>query len=207
MSTEHVQADFESDESVSDETDPQILRLRKKHTPAKKTVATAADGARLAGAQSFRQALIASVLAIILFSLLWVMLSTALERVFPWLTIALGLVIGLVVRRSGHGLDWRFPLLAAAATVIGALFGNVLVSAAFTAEEFGTGTIRILRAVTSMTWPVYFSEVVSGADAIYALSGAAIAAFYAKRRLTRAQYLGLRKYESEKDARRRAGSS
>ena len=183
---------------MSEETDPQILRLRKKHTPARKTVATAADGARLHVAQSFRQALIASVVVIIVFSMLWALLSTALGRVFPWLTIVLGLVLGLVVRRAGQGLDWRFPALAAVATVIGSLCGNVLVSAAFTAEEVGTGTLRILRAVTSMTWPVYFSEVVSGADAIYALTGAAIAAFYAKRRLTRAQYLGLRKYEHER---------
>ncbi len=187
---------------MSDEPEPQILRLRKKHTPARRTQATAADGARLHVAQSLRQAFFASLIVIVAFSVLWALLSTAVGRVFPWLTIGLGFVIGLVVRQAGRGIDWRFPALAAVATIVGALCGNIVVSAALTAEEFGTGTLQILRAVTSMTWPVYFAEVVSGADAIYALVGAAIAAFYAKRPLTRAQYLGLRKYESEKHKQR-----
>ncbi|MDH3546063.1 MAG: hypothetical protein OEN22_03140 [Gammaproteobacteria bacterium] len=179
------------------DSDKQILRLQKQHTPTRKIDVESGDGARLVRAQSVRQAIFGGLIAVILFSILWVMLSTLVDRVFPWLTIALGLLIGLVMRRAGQGLDWRFPLLAAVMTVIGALVGNVVVAAAFTAQEFETGTLQILRAVTTMTWPVFFAEVISVADVIYALFGAAIAAFYAKRRLTRAEYLALRIWQQE----------
>ena len=108
------------------------------------------------------------------------------------------LVIGLVVRRAGRGLDWRFPAVAAGLTLVGAVAGNVVVAAAFTADELGTSTFTILRAVTSMTWPVFFNEVVSAADIVYALFGAATAAFYANRRLLRSEYSALRKWREQR---------
>ncbi len=179
------------------DSDKQILRLRKQHSPTRKIDVEPGDGARLVRAQSVRQAIFGGLIVVILFSILWVMLSTLVDRVFPWLTIALGLLIGLVIRRAGHGLDWRFPVLAAVMTIIGALVGNVVVAAAFTAQEFETGILQILRAVTTMTWPVFFAEAMSVADAIYALCGAAIAAYYANRRLTRAEFLALRIWQQE----------
>jgi hypothetical protein len=125
------------------------------------------------------------------------MLSTALEKVFPWMTVVQGLIVGLVVRRAGRGLDWRFPVVAAAAAVVGALAGNVVVAAAFTAAEFDTGILTVLRAATSFTWPVFFDEVITPADAVYALAAAGVAAFYANRRLTRDQYAAYRAWQDQ----------
>ena len=156
------------------------------------------DVQQLVAAQSLRDAVIAGVIAIVLFSVLWAMLSTLVNRIFPWMTVVLGVVIGLMIRRAGHGLDWRFPALAAVLAIVGALAGNVFVAAAFTADELGTSTVEILRAVTSMTWPVFFSEVISAADIVYALMGAGAAAFYANRRLTRSQYSAYRKWQEDK---------
>lgn len=147
--------------------------------------------------QSMRGAIIAGLIVIIVFSAAWAMLSVAISRVFPWMTLMLALLIGMAVRRAGRGLDWRFPVVAAFATVGGALVGNVVVAAAFTAAEYETGTLTILRAVTAMTWPVFFDEVITAADLIYALFGAALAAFYANRRLSREQYASLRAWQRE----------
>jgi len=83
------------------------------------------------------------------------------------------------------------------ATVAGALAGNVLVAAAFTAAEFDTGTLTVLRAATSFTWPVFFAEVMTPADAIYAFAGAGVAAFYANRRLSRKQYASYRAWQQQ----------
>jgi hypothetical protein len=83
------------------------------------------------------------------------------------------------------------------AAVAGALAGNVIVAASFTAAEFGTGTLTVLRAATSFTWPVFFDEVMTAADAIYALAAAAIAAYYANRRLTRDQYASYRAWQEQ----------
>jgi len=173
--------------------------MRKRHTPDVQAQAEPADGRRLIDEQSVRDAVLAGLVAVILFSILWAMVSTLLSRIFPWVTLFLGVVVGLVVRRAGQGLDWRFPLIAASITLAGSLLGNIVVAAAFTAEALGTSTLAILRAVTAMTWPVYFAEVLSPVDLIYALFAAGIAAFYAQRRLGRAEFMALRKWEEEQD--------
>ena len=134
----------------------------------------------------------ASIVVILVFSVLWVMLTRVTGRVFPWATIALGILLGLAVRRAGRGIDWRFPCIAAAATLAGALAANVILAAAITAEDLGTGTLQVLTAVTSMTWPVFFSEVLTAADAVYAFAAASVAAFFANRRLTREEYRAVR---------------
>lgn len=179
----------------SEKTD--ILRLPKRHAPKVTTDVTSADGERLVRAQSLRDAIVAGLIAVIVFCVLFSMLSALIDRMFPWFPLLLGLVVGLVVRRAGNGLDWRFPATAATLVVLGALAGNVLVAAMFTAAEFGTGTLTILGAVTSMTWPVFFTEVMTPPDLVYALFGAAVAAFYANRRLARAEVLALRKWEKK----------
>jgi hypothetical protein len=73
--------------------------------------------------------------------------------------------------------------------------GNVVVAAAFTAPELGTTTLTVLRSLTAMTWPVFFDEVMTPADLVFALFAAGLAAFYANRRLTRNEYLALRTLE------------
>ncbi len=173
-----------------------VLRLPKKHRGAADK-AEQVDVRRLLAQQSLRDALVGGLIVIILFSVLWAMLSTLVDRIFPWMTVVLGIAIGLVIRRAGRGLDWRFPTLAAGLTLAGAVASNVVVAAAFTADELGTSTFTILRAVTSMTWPVFFQEVISAADVVYAFFAAGAAAFYANRRLMRSEYSALRKWREK----------
>jgi hypothetical protein len=172
---------------MSEEQRKQVLRLPKRHSRERAERPDPEVGARLFREQS----------SIIAFGFIWAMLSTALEKVFPWMTVVQGLIVGLVVRRAGRGLDWRFPVVAAAAAVVGALAGNVVVAAAFTAAEFDTGILTVLRAATSFTWPVFFDEVITPADAVYALAAAGVAAFYANRRLTRDQYAAYRAWQDQ----------
>lgn len=176
------------------------LRIRKRHTPDEQTEACAEDGHRLLQEQSIRNAILAALIVVIVFSVLWAMLSTLSGRIFPWMTLVLGILVGLVVRHAGRGLDWRFPVIAAVSAAVGALVSNITVAAAFTANALETSTFAILRAVTTMTWPVFFAEAISSADVVYALFGAAIAAFYANRRLNRADFLALRKWERQEES-------
>ena len=115
------------------------------------------------------------------------------------MTVLLGGMLGFVVRRAGRGVDWHFPLLAAVLTIAGALLANVVVAASYTAETYGIGTLQVLGAVTSMTWPVFFDEVLTVADGFYAVFAAGLAAFLANRRLTRSQYYALRLWRAESD--------
>jgi len=174
-----------------------VLRLPKRHRGAA-VKSDSALGGRLVREQSLANAVCAGLIIVIVFSGLWAMVSTLVDRIFPWMTLFLGGLVGLAIRRAGKGLDWRFPVLAAIVTVFGALVSNIVVAAAFTAIELETSTLHVLRAVTSMTWPVFFDEVLSSVDTVYALFGAAIAAFYANRRLDRAEFHALRTWQQEK---------
>jgi len=175
------------------------LRLRKKHGSGERRDVEVRDGERLVLAQSMRNAFVAGLIAIILFCVIWTALSSLLNKVFPWMTVLLGVMLGFAVRYTGRGVDWRFPLLAGALALFGALLGNVVVAASYTAETFDTGTLQILRAVTSMTWPVFFDEVLTVADGFYAVLAAGLAAFFANRRLTRSQYYALRMWRAGSD--------
>lgn len=175
--------------------DNQVLRLPKRHAPGIDAPPDPALGRRLEGAQSPRNAVSAGLITILLFTVAWVLLTSLTGRVFPWLSVVGGLAVGQVVRFAGKGLDWRFPVLAAVLALAGALLGNVVISAAYTAGEFDTSTIRILSKVTHMTWPVFFAEVLTGADYVYAGIGAMVAAFYANRRLDRREYFALRQWQ------------
>ena len=134
----------------------------------------------------------ASLIIIVLFCFAWIALSSLTNRVFPWMTVVLGALLGMAIRHAGRGVDWRFPVLAAAMTLAGSVVSNVVLAAATTAEEFGTGTLHILQAVTSMTWPVFFDEVWNIGDTFFAAFAAGLAAFLAPRKLSRQQFYALR---------------
>lgn len=174
------------------EPDPQVLRLRKKHAPGGHEAPSATDGERLYRAQSVRQALVAALIVAVIFVVIWSMLTTAIGRIFPWLTVVLGTIVGLAVRRAGEGYDWRFPAVAVGVTTIGAVVGKIVLAAGTTAEAFGITTIAVLKSVTIYTWPVFFAESMTAADWIYAGMGAVAAAWYAPRRLNRREYQAVR---------------
>jgi len=179
-------------------TEPQSpLRLRKKHGSGAPLDATATDGKRLVDAQSVRSAVVAGLITVVIFSIFWISLSELTNRVYPWLTVVLGFMLGHSIRLAGRGVDARFPLLAAGLTLVGSLFANIVVAAAVTAEANDATTLQVLTSVTTMTWPVFFDEVLTIADGFYAVFAASVAAFYANRRLTRPQYHALRLWREE----------
>ena len=176
-----------------------LLRLRRKHGEGRALDVSAEDGARLVRAQSLRNAFVASLVVFILFCVAWIALTSLTGRVFPWLTVALGWLTGMAIRRAGRGVDWRFPLLAGIVTLAGCVGSNVVLAASTTAAEFGTDTLHILRAVTSMTWPVFFDEVWNIGDTFYAAFSAGLAAVLAPRKLKRSEYFALRLWRSQSD--------
>jgi hypothetical protein len=184
---------------MKEDPKPKPLRLRRKHGEGHKVDVTAADGARLVQAQSLRNAIVAGCLAVIVFCALWVYLSSVTNRVFPWMTVALGGLLGIAIRRAGRGVDWRFPVLAAAMAIVGSILSNIVLAASTTAAYYGTGMIQVLQGATSMTWPLFFDEAWGVADGFYAAVAAGLAAFLANRRLTRMEFYALRLWREESD--------
>jgi len=184
---------------MTNEPNQYPLRLRKKHGDGRGLSVSAADGERLVRAQSFRNAVVAALIVLTLFCVIWMLLSLMTDRVFPWMTVVLGYMLGLSIRHAGRGVDWRFPTLAASMALAGSIISNIVLAASTTAESYGTGTVDILQAVTVMTWPVFFDEIWNVADGFYAVVATSVAAFFASRRLTRTQFYALRKWRDQSD--------
>lgn len=179
-----------------------VLRLWKRHAPGRNVDATAADGERLMRAQSIRNAVVAALIVIVVFCVLWAALSDLTNRVLPWMTMLLGAFVGITVRRAGKGIDWRFPLLAAVFAIIGALAANIVVAAVFKASEMEIGPVQVLWSATVLTWRDFFGEVITPADAVFAAFAASIAAYYANPKLTRSQFLAVKLWQQEQDRKR-----
>lgn len=169
-----------------------MFRLNQKHSKNLYQPPSDVDGDAIIAAQSLLMAGMAALGVVMLSNSAWMMSAALLGRVFPWFVIIQGMLIGVVVQRFGRGLDWRFPLLAAIAAILGAYSGNFLLAADVSADELGTGPLHIVTNMSEWTLGIYFKEVVSPIDHIYAVYSAAIAAFFAKRRLTRSQEFAVR---------------
>lgn len=174
------------------------LRLLKRHEPDPEPPPDPAIGQRLLEVQSLRNALIASVIAICVFTSLWVMVSSLMDRIFPWATVLLGFLVGFAVRRAGLGLTWPFPLVAALATVVGSLAGGLVVAAALVAQDLRINLFAVLGELTS-SWSAFVAEALTPADVVFAIAAAGIAAFFSTRRLSRRQYLALRLWKESKN--------
>lgn len=143
-------------------------------------------------AQSARAALLAAIGSVIVLNIIWVWITAFTGKFFPWFGVLQGALLGMAVQRKGRGLDWRFPAIAGAAALFGSLSGGFMVALSTTEVELQTNAINILSGLTTMTWGVYFDEVVTPVDYVYALFAAAIAVFFARRRLTRQEVFALR---------------
>jgi len=174
-----------------------MFRLNQKHSKNLGKVASRADGGAILSAQSLPAAVLAAVMVVVLMNLLWMMSASLLNRVFPWYVIIQSIPVGYAVRLAGQGLDWRFPLLAAVVAWTGAYTGNFMLAADTAADEFGTGALQIIASMSELTLGLYFDEVVNSADHVYALTAAGVAAFLAKRRLTRSQEYAVRTHKRD----------
>jgi len=122
----------------------------------------------------------------------WATFSMATGRVFPWFSILIGVVAGVAVQRFGRGLDWRFPVIAAAIAWSGAYAGNLMIGILETGRYIEADPLRVFAGLSADTMENFFAITVNPIDHIYAFTAAGIAAFLANRRLNRREVLAIR---------------
>jgi len=174
-----------------------MLGLRPKRLKKAAEILPPADANQLIRAQSIGGAALAALATTIVANYTWVSLAGLTGRFFPWFSVLQGALIGILVRRHGQGLDWQFPALAASFAVLASFSGGFFVALATTVTELEAGSFRIIRALTLRTFQVYYDEVVSPVDFVYAFAAACVAAFYSRRRLQRNEEFALRRKRQE----------
>ena len=166
-----------------------MFRLRQKHSHQLHEGHDPVSAEKLLAEQSVRAGITGAAITIIVCNILWAYTSSVSGKFFPWIAIIQGVAIGFAVRKSGRGLDWRFPLIAGMAAWAGAFSGNLFIAVAFTGAQNA--------ALDDGWWPLvrnFYSNTVTVIDVIYAFSAVAVATFYSKRRLNRHEVFALRKH-------------
>lgn len=166
-------------------------RPKQKHDSPDATVERP-DPQALIASQSVAGAVVAGIVAVFATCALWTALTVATGRVFPWFTVPGGAVVGLAVRRYGRGFDYRFPLIAAAIACAGALLGNLVIALPETTRQLDAGVWQVVRGLTWRSFELFFDEVITAVDYIYAGFASTLAAFYSRRRLDRHEEFALR---------------
>jgi len=169
-----------------------MLRLQQKHSRKPLQHLPAADGRKLLAEQSVVRGVLGSIAAALLLCWTWALFSMMSGRVFPWLTVVIGALIGLAMQHFGRGLDWRFPVLAAAVAGISAYAGNLMIGVLETGRYIEADTASVIRGLSLDTMRNFFRNTIGPVDHVYAFCAAGVAAFFANRRLKRHEVLGLR---------------
>ena len=148
--------------------------------------------------QSIGRAIGGGVAVVLVFGWIWAALSVTTGRVFPWLSVLIGALVGVAVRRYGRGLNWRFPVIAALLAWIGAYTGNLIIGIVETGRYLDAGVFNVFAGLSKDTMENFFTITVSPVDHIYAFCAAGVASFLAKRRLNRREILAIRTLDSGK---------
>lgn len=169
-----------------------MFRLKQKHTQKLQNRLPPADGRQLLAEQSAGRALLGGLGAALVLCWGWALLSMTTSRVFPWMTILIGALIGLAVQRFGRGLDWRFPVIAVVISGGAAYAGNLMIGVMETGRYIEAETFRVIGGLSLDTMRNFFRNTINPIDHIYAFCACGVAAFFANRRLQRHEVLGLR---------------
>ena len=173
-----------------------IYRLRHKHKPG---AASEVDAQALLAEQSLRAATGGAVAAVLVFTVVWVYAVMLFDQFFPWIAAVQGFFVGRAVQHFGRGLDWRFPALAATAAIVGAFFASFVSALFLTSREFGMSPLPLLSEISWHTVRTFAAREFGVIGVIYAATSAAIAAFFASRRLTRGEAIALRRSNQQED--------
>lgn len=168
------------------------MRLNQKHSKYVYEERRDLDPEEIVAAQSLPSAVVAAAAVIVLVTLAAIALAAIFGRVFPWIVLVQGALIGIAIRRYGAGFDWRFALLGGLAGLAGAYLSNFILAADAAGDELGISTMRVILNMSEYTLATYFAEDVSPADHIFAFFAAAFGAFFARRQLSRDEYRAIR---------------
>lgn len=174
-----------------------MLRLQKKHAGIQADTGPKPDAALIIAQQSIERAVGGGIAVVLVFGWIWATLSVVTGRVFPWLSILIGALVGVAVRRYGRGLDWRFPVIAALIAWGGAYIGNLMIGIVETGRYIDADVLSVFAGLSKDTMENFFTITVSPVDHIYAFCAAGVAAFLAKRRLTRRENLAIRTMDTK----------
>jgi len=115
-------------------------------TPARAVTAARATTAAIP-AENLPRAFVAGSVAAALGAALWAAITLLTNHQIGWMAVGVGGLVGVAVRRAGHGTTRAFGILGAVLAVGGCLAGNLLTGAVVLAREW------------DMSLPLFFARL------------------------------------------------
>ena len=172
------------------ETDD-LLRLGRKYAPKKRRDV---DIVGMFEEQSLKRALVGGLLALAILNVLWVAESMTFDHIFKPFSVLQGFFIGRAVRHYGRGFEWPFAATAAAIAAAAAFTGSFLSALFLTGREFDTFALSLVSEISWHTLSTFAANNFGAVGTVYAGMAAALAAFFARRKLDRDERIALRKH-------------
>jgi hypothetical protein len=169
-----------------------MFRLKQKHSQPSKKKYPKPDVKRILAEESLLRGILGSVAVAALLCWIWAVQALTTGRVYPWISILIGILIGLAMQRFGRGLDWRFPLIGGLVAGVAAYAGNLMIGVLETGRYIEAQPLQVIAGLSMDTMRYFFRNTISVIDHIYAFCSAGVAAFFSIRRLNRREILALR---------------
>ncbi len=176
-----------------------MFRLKQKHSRPSTKKYPKPDVKRILAEESLLRGILGSVAIAALLCWIWAVQAMTIGRVFPWLSIPIGVLIGFAMQRFGRGLDWRFPLSAGLVAGVAAYAGNLMIGVLETGRYIEAQPMEVIVGLSLDTMKYFFKNIINPIDHIYAFCSAGVAAFFANRRLNRREILALRTTNKEQN--------
>lgn len=106
--------------------------------------------AQLRSGQNFPLAIVAGLAAAIVGAVVWAGVVYATNYEIGLIAVALGAVVGLAIRATGHGVDQKFGILGGACAAFGWGLGTVLADVGLAAQQFDKPFMEVLTTADLM---------------------------------------------------------
>jgi hypothetical protein len=149
--------------------------------------------AALRSQQSLVGALAGGLFSALIGAVIWAAITVVTEYQIGWMSVGIGFLVGMAVRKYGRGITELYGALGAALSLLGCLLGNLLSLGGFIAQKEGVGLLATELSILLHPglWVPLFQATFNPMDVLF--YGIAVYEGYrfSFRQITRADVAGL----------------
>ena len=122
--------------------------------------------------QNFGLGLIGGVVAMLLGTTLWVVITVVTNFQIGYMAVGIGFLVGFAIQKLGRGFEPRFRYLGAGLALLGCVLGNLFTGCEAVATSYKVSFGHVVSALTpSIAW-VILSTTFSPMDILFYVLGA-----------------------------------
>lgn len=103
--------------------------------------------AKIRSEQNLPMAIVAGLVAALVCSAVWAMVTIKAEAQIGWMAVGVGFAVGYAVRFMGKGIDTTFGVIGAAFALLGCMLGNIFSVYGFVSVDFDVAFMDALASI------------------------------------------------------------